>query len=295
MRTLAELTAGTPLFMADLATIDTSDRLRPVTPQNAQLTAASMSETGQIAPIVVRVHPSGNGLKLIAGGRRCAAATILGWEQIAAVLVECSDDEARMIEVDENLAREELSPLDRAFFLAERKRVYELLNPEAGHGKAKKPKTEKGKVANLATFARFSKDAARSTGLSERTIQRACELAGALTPDAVSLIRGTKVADNQAQLQALAALDPADQLKVAREIAEGRASNLAKARVTAGMVPEGGAVREEDRPLVKLEALLARLTPSQLRGAKVMIDAKIAALDAAQAPKPAKAKKGGAA
>lgn len=295
MRTLAELTAGSPLFMADLATIDTSDRLRPVTPQNAQLTAASMSETGQIAPIVVRVHPTGNGLKLIAGGRRCAAAAILGWEQIAAVLVECSDDEARMIEVDENLAREELSPLDRAFFLAERKRVYELLNPESGHGKAKRPKTEKDKVANIATFTRFSKDAAKTTGLSERTIQLACALASALSPEAVALIRGTKLADNQAQLQALAALDPADQVKVAHEIAEGRASNLAKARVTAGMLPEGGAVREEDRPLVKLEALLARLTPSQLRGAKVMIDAKIAALDAAQQSKPSKPRKGGAA
>lgn len=292
MRSLAELTARSPLFMADLTTIDTSDRLRPVTSEHAQLTAASMNETGQIAPIVVRVNPTGNGLKLIAGGRRCAAAVILGWEQIAAVMVECSDDEARMIEVDENLAREELSPLDRACFLAERKRVYELLNPEAGHGKAKKPKTEKGKVANLATFARFSKDAARSTGLSERTIQRACELAGALNPQAVALIRSTKLADNQAQLQALAALDPADQVKVAREIAGGRAANLAKARVSAGMVPEGGAVRPADQLLVKLEALLARLTPSQLRDAKAMIDTKVAALGTA---KPTKAKKGEAA
>ncbi|MDP3408233.1 ParB N-terminal domain-containing protein [Bosea sp. (in: a-proteobacteria)] len=293
MNLLAALTAGSPLFMAELATIDVSDRLRPVTPENAQLTAASISEIGQIQPIVVRVHPSGNGLKLVAGGRRCAATALLEREHIAAVLVECSDDEARMIEIDENLAREELSPLDRAFFLAERKRVYETLNPDAGHGKAKKPKTEKGKVANIATFARFSKDAARATGLSERSVQLACSLAAALSPDAVALIRGTKLADNQAQLQALAALDPADQVTVAREIAEGRASNVAKARVSAGFVPAGGAVRAEDGPLVKLEALLARMSPGQLRDALVMVQAKVAAADAAQ--KPARAKKGGAA
>lgn len=278
MNLLAALTAGSPLFMAELATIDVSDRLRPVTPENAQLTAASISEIGQIQPIVVRVHPSGNGLKLVAGGRRCAATALLEREHIAAVLVECSDDEARMIEIDENLAREELSPLDRAFFLAERKRVYETLNPDAGHGKAKKPKTEKGKVANIATFARFSKDAARATGLSERSVQLACSLAAALSPEAVALIRGTKLADNQAQLQALAALDPADQVTVAREIAEGRASNVAKARVSAGFVPAGGAVREEDHPLAKLEPAILRLSLAQLHGLAAMVAARIKAL-----------------
>lgn len=288
MNLLAALTAGSPLFMAELATIDVSNRLRPVSPENAQLTAASISEIGQIQPIVVRVHPSGNGLKLVAGGRRCAATALLEREHIAAVLVECTDDEARMIEIDENLAREELNPLDRAFFLAERKRVYEALNPDAAHGKARKPKTEKGKVANMATFARFSKDAARSTGLSERTVQRACELAASLSPEAVALIRGTKLADNQAQLQALAALDPAEQVTAAREVAEGRASNVAKARVSAGLVPAGGAVRPEDQPLVKLEALLARMSPGQLRDALAMVQAKVAAADAAQKPKASK-------
>jgi len=283
------------MFLADLATIDTSDRLRPVTPENAQLTAASISEIGQIQPIVVRVHPNGNGLKLIAGGRRCAATAILGREQIGAVLVECTDDEARMIEIDENLAREELSPLDRAFFLAERKRVYEAMNPETVHGKAKKPKrptSEKDKVANIATFARFSKDAAKSTGLSERTVQLACALASALSPEAVALIRSTKIADNQAQLQALAALDPEQQLTVAGLIAANAASNVAKACVVAGFVPEGGAVRAVDTPLMRIEPMLLRMSLSELQTLSGMVAARIAA--ATPPAKPARAKKGGA-
>ncbi|WNJ89133.1 ParB/RepB/Spo0J family partition protein [Bosea sp. 685] len=290
MDLLAAVTAGSPMFLADLAVIDTSDRLRPVTSENAQLTAASMSETGQIAPIVVRVHPTGNGLKLIAGGRRCAGAAILGWEQIAAVLVECTDDEARLIEIDENLAREELNPLDRAYFLAERKRVYEALNPEAGHGKAKKPKTEKGKVANLATFLSFAKDAAKQTGLAPRTIRLACQLANSLSPDAVALIRGKDIARNQSQLQALAALEPSDQVKVAREIAEGRAANFAKARVSAGMVPAGGVVRAVETPLMKMEPIVFRMSLSELQALYGMVGGRIAALT--PAPKPAKVKKG---
>ncbi|WP_197280765.1 hypothetical protein [Bosea vaviloviae] len=52
-------------------------------------------------------------------------------------------------------------------------------------------------------------------------------------------------------------------------------------------------MREEDRPLVKLEALLARLTPGQLRDALAMVQAKVTAAEAGA--KPARAKKGGAA
>lgn len=284
MSLLAHLTAGSPVILASVSAIDATGRLRPVDPAHAQMIAASMNESGLIQPIVVRADASGNGLKLVVGGHRLCGAEINGWDEIAAILIECSDDEARQIEIDENLARKELTALERAEFLAERKRVYETLHPEVAHGKARRPKTDKQKVANFATFSRFSKDAAKATGLSERSVQLACALAASLSPEAVALIRGTKLADNQAQLQALAALDPAEQVTAAREVAQGRASNVAKARVSAGLVP-AGAVRPEDGPLVKLEALLARMTPGQLRDALAMVQAKVAAADAAQKPK----------
>ncbi|PZR84158.1 MAG: hypothetical protein DI537_33595 [Stutzerimonas stutzeri] len=294
MSLLATLTAGSPVFLANVTAIDATGRLRPVDVAHAKMIAASMSEVGLIQPVVVRTDSTGNGLKLVVGGHRLYGAGILDWEEIPAILIEATDDEARQIEIDENLARKELTILERAEFLAERKRVYETLHPEAAHGKARRPKTEKGKVANLATFARFSKDAAKSTGLGERTIQRSVELAGKLSPEAVALIRGTKVADNQAQLQALAEMAPEQQLIVAGLIAANAAGNIAKARVVAGFVPAGGAVREADRALAKLEALLGRQwSLDQLRAAKAMIEMRIAAAEAAQ--KPARAKKGGAA
>ncbi|CAM5764603.1 ParB/RepB/Spo0J family partition protein [Bosea minatitlanensis] len=293
MSLLATLTAGSPVFLAAVAAIDATGRLRPVDEAHAQLIATSMNESGLIQPVVVRIDASGNGLKLVVGGHRLRGANILSWEEIPAILIECSDDEARQIEIDENLARKELTALERAEFLAERKRVYETLHPEAAHGKAKKPKTEKGKVANLATFARFSKDAANSTGLSERTIRRACELAGRLSPDAIAAIRGTKVADNQAQLQALAELEPEQQKIVAGLIAAKAAGNVAKARIVAGFVPEGGAVREADRPLARIEPMLMRMSVADLTTLIAMAQAQIAAKT--PPAKPAGAKKGGAA
>lgn len=292
MSLLTNLTAGSPVILASVSAIDATGRLRPVDRSHAQMIAASMNESGLIQPIVVRADASGNGLKLVVGGHRLCGAEINGWDEIAAILIECSDDEARQIEIDENLARKELTALERAEFLAERKRIYETLHPEAANGKAKKPKTEKGKVANLATFARFSKDAAKSTGLGERTVQRACELAASLSPEAIALIRGTKLADNQAQLQALAALAPADQVTVAGLIKASAAPNVAKARAIAGLVPEGSAVREDDRLLVELDAKIRRLTLSQAQAVVVMAQSRIATLTP---PKAEKAKKGGAA
>lgn len=292
MSLLSTLTAGSPVFLASVAAIDATGRLRPVDEAHAQLIAASMNESSLIQPVVVRTDGSGNGLKLVVGAHRLRGAAILGWDEIPAILIEATDDEARQIEIDENLARKELTALERAEFLAERKRVYETLHPETAHGKAKKPKTEKGKVANLATFARFSKDAAKSTGLGERTVRRSVELAGRLSPEAVALIRGTKVADNQAQLQALAELEPEHQVTVAGLIAANAAGNVAKARVIAGYVPEGGAVREADRPLARIEPMLARMSLADLQALAAMVAARITALT--PPAKPARAKKGGA-
>jgi len=293
MSLLASLTAGSPVFLASLAAIDATGRLRPVDEAHAQMIAASMNESGLIQPVVVRADVSGNGLKLVVGGHRLRGAAILGWDEIPAILIEATDDEARQIEIDENLARKELTALERAEFLAERKRVYETLHPETVNGKAKKPKTEKGKVANLATFARFSKDAAKSTGLGERTIQRSVELAGKLSPDAVALIRGTKVADNQAQLQALAELEPEQQAIVAGLIAAKAAGTIAKARVVAGLVPEGGAVREAERFLARIAPMLPRMSALDL---ETLIDMAKAELAGRRKPaKPARVQKGDAA
>lgn len=293
MNLLSSLAAASPLFLADIASIDASDRLRPVDEAHARWIAVSMNEGGLIEPIIVRLHPTGNGLKLVAGAHRLRGGQINGDTQIAAIMIEATDDEARQIEIDENLARRELTALERAEFLAERKRTYERLHPEAAHGKAKKPRkgAASAKDANFASFAAFAKDAAKQVGLSVRAVQLATQIAAGLSPDAVALIRGTKIADNQAQLQALAALDPADQVKVAREIAEGRAANLAKAKVSAGMVPEGGAVREDDQPLAKLEPIVFRLSRQQLLDLRTLIDNRLAAMEPA---KPARAKKGGA-
>jgi len=157
--------------------------------------------------------------------------------------------------------------------------IFERENPGARNGGDRKSRKyiEKNQFANLANWSEFSKEASRRTGVSARTIYRARDLAAKLSRDAIDIIRGTPLADNQSQLQALADLPAEEQLTVARAVAQGKAPNVAKARVVAGLVPAGGAVREEDGPLVKLEAQIMRLSLQQLRALRELVDRRIVA------------------
>lgn len=180
-----------------LDVIDADDRLREISEPHAQVMAVSFEERGQRQPIeVVR---RGNRFRLVFGAHRLRAAQILAWETVNAIIVEADDAELRLREIDENLIRQELTALDRARFLHERKRLYEAMNPGTGRGGDRRS----DQSAKLAVWS-FSADIAEKTGLSERTIQRAVELATKLSPDVMAKVRHTPLANNQAALETLA-------------------------------------------------------------------------------------------
>lgn len=279
----------------EIAAIDVADRLRLVDRSHVEMIAASVAETYLHQAIAVASTPgAGNRYVLVDGEHRLEAHKLLGRTTIKAVVRDLTPAERAKHEIHANLIRNELDALDRTIFVGRLADIFEAENADAKNGGDRKSKKwrQKNQFANLANWSAFSKEAARRTGLSTRSIDRTREIYAKLTPEAVALIRGTKLADNQAQLQALAALEPTEQVKAAREVAEGRAANVAKARVSAGLVP-ADAVRAEDQPLTKLQALLARMTPGHLREALAMVQAKLDMVDAAA--KPARAKKGGAA
>lgn len=225
---------GKPMFgeitAIALDQIDATDRLRPVDPAHVEAIAASIAQSGLHAPIILR--PEGNRYRLVAGAHRLEACRSLAWSSIDAIIENVGDDEARLIEIDENLMRRELSALDRAIFLAERKAIHDALYPETvQRGRRKKELSQ-----TLRQFGeRFSKHAAKRTGLSERVVQMSLELAGKLSPEARDLLRLTDLADNQAQLVALAAEEPEKQVAIARAIAEGKATSPKAARLALGL------------------------------------------------------------
>ncbi len=196
-------TASTRIKLAD---IDQSGRLRPVDQDQALLIASSMDAIGLKTPIQVRPAPKNakRPFLLVIGGHRCAAAALLGWDEIDAHVVDMTADEARMQEVDENLYRADLTALDRAVFLAEKKRLFEKLHPETKHGGDRRS----DQVAIFGDLIpRFSDEVAERLGYSERTIQRTLQRAK-LPADIRARIAGTPLADNGSELDALLKLEP---------------------------------------------------------------------------------------
>ncbi|MBY6243922.1 ParB N-terminal domain-containing protein [Methylosinus sp. Sm6] len=228
--------------------IDASNRLRPINPPHVELIAASIELQGLSQPIVVRPRSpeEGEGLPyiLVVGGHREAALRSIGWKELTVdkhVLIRDLDPlEARLVEIDENIARHELNALDRALFLLERKEVYEQKRMSAlGRGGDRKSTKFREKI-NSQSFRidfseRFTEDAANRTGYSERAIQQAIAFARRLDAEAIAAIRGTPLERNQSELIQLAEETPEQQRALATLIKSGEAKTIGQAKIAAGL------------------------------------------------------------
>lgn len=190
-------------------------RLRAVEEEHALAIAQSIVEHGLLNPITVRATPAANKGKtpftLVAGAHRTRAEVINDQVEIDAMVVDADQAEGQLVEIVENLFRNDLSVIDRAIFLQTYRDVW-----EAKHGKV-----EPGRPSNRANLAQlleteaetggFSMHVADRMGLSRRSFFRLNAIAKNLTPQLRETLRGTPVADNQSELLKLSKLEPAKQ------------------------------------------------------------------------------------
>lgn len=229
------------------------DRLRAADPAAVEAKRISMRESGQISPILVRPAPGQTGWYiLVAGLHRLEAATAEGWAGIRADVRQLTDDQARLIEVDENLISKGLTPLERAIFVDVRLQVWARLHPERiGSEKLGQvdpisgtPVLRRGRPANSEKFAEFlgdtppsmgfSAETAEDLGLSEKTVKRALTIARGLSADVRAKVSGTKIAKNEGLLRQLAGVaDKGEQLRVAEALASEKAKSFPDALVIA--------------------------------------------------------------
>jgi ParB family chromosome partitioning protein len=250
-----EVKNAAPEGKVEIARIEVRDemRLRPVSEAGVQSVMSSIEELGLMKdPIHLRLKRGLKGaedrLVLIAGAHRLEAATRLGWTEVPARVWECSDDWARLMEVDDNLAGSELSPLDMAVFLAERKRLYEALHPETKAGVAG-GKVIPGKkiTTDMMSVASFAVATAEKFGMSDRHVRRMIHAGGFLAPHEVSELRGAPRPVSLADLQQIAKLsDAAERGRVVRLLHDGHARSAAVAIKAARGVPERARRDPED-------------------------------------------------
>lgn len=239
-----------------LTEIIVADRLRETDEAQVELLAENMAQRGLRNPIEVR--PLGDGrFELVAGMHRLTAARRLGWTTIAAHVVAIETQaEARLLEIEENLVRHDLTELDRAVFLAEWKALYTEQSGARGRGRPSKKIRQESSQLPL-PFGEAVKDRLR---LSARSVNAAVKRATSI-PEAVrKAISGTWIADHAAQLDALAKLDAATQMRVARALTapEHPAKNVAAALRL---------VRGDREPVVDVDAQQFRALQSAWRKA----------------------------
>ncbi|WP_296639130.1 ParB/RepB/Spo0J family partition protein [Roseinatronobacter sp.] len=213
-----------------VADIEVSNRLRPVSEAGVESIMASIQETGVMKDAVHLRQKKGGKLVLIAGGHRLEAAKRLGWVEIEAkVWADVTDDWARLMEIDDNIAGAELSPLDTALFLAARKRIYEKLHPEATRGGDRRSpnftdQTEPNSVC-------FVKATSEKFGLTERQIYKIVAAGGRLGPRDISLLRQAPKPVTLKDLTEISKIsETVERYDVVAALSEGRAKSVADAR-----------------------------------------------------------------
>lgn len=248
------------------------DRVRLLNPARVMQLADSIDDQDLIHPITVRPDATETGYVLVSGGHRLAAAKVLGWKTIPANVRKLTDEEALQIEVEENLLREDLPALDRALHLAARKSSYEAEFPETKHGH-----NRVDNVVNSPRPRRFTAKMADELGVGERDIQRAIEIANAITPDLHAEIHGTPLADNQAQLLKLAARPPEDRAALVRTMKDRGVYKVEAARRLQAGIEEPAPLPLEEAWQRKMRALWAGGKKAWQRRFLLAIDAQFAA------------------
>ncbi len=80
--------------------------------------ALSIQESGIIQPLIVRPHPT-EGFEIIAGERRYRAAHAAGLREVPVIVRDWTDTEASVAALVENIQREDLDPLEKAWAFSE--------------------------------------------------------------------------------------------------------------------------------------------------------------------------------
>lgn len=267
------------LMSLALDAIEVPERLRSVNADHAGMLAADMRLRGLLQPVVVRGPlPTKAGTPgrwvLLAGAHRLEAARLLGWAEIPAVAADVADGgwgapggatgssppAHELVEIAENLFRNDLSALERAVYVVRYRAAWEVKHGRKGRGGDRRSaafraadgskshdetlKSGTGKALNRignfkvptwhfeteaeiddqlarAGLAGFAEHVADRIGLSRRGIMRAQQLIRGLHPELVKRLMGTAVADNQALLIRVSRVPVEDQAGAVASIDAG--------------------------------------------------------------------------
>ena len=213
------------LIRAKISEINVGQRARPVDEDHAQAIAASMAERGLINPITLRRTPNANNgltpLTLVAGGHRLRGGQINKWDEIDALVVGADAIEAQLLELSENLYRNELSALDRAIFVLKYRELWEEKHGKI-NSKGGRPKKQDHDDPVFCGGRDLSEQVQERLGFGPATYKRVTRIGQNLHPELRAALRGTGGDDDQSLLLKLAKKGPSEQAAIAATLRETR-------------------------------------------------------------------------
>jgi len=193
-----------------------------------EMLMASIERRGLLSP--VRLRQTTNAL--VCGLHRVIAHERLDRLEIPAIFCEGSDADIELDEIEENLARKELTVLERARQELRQKELYETLHPEAKRGVAG-ARARHGVQAKALSFA----DAQAKAGDGKRMHQQRVQIAESIGADADRLV-DHPIANNHTQLLELARVPDAVRALAVDLLATGRANSVRAAVAQLGTEPK---------------------------------------------------------
>ncbi|KJS43525.1 MAG: hypothetical protein VR71_10025 [Roseovarius sp. BRH_c41] len=250
-----------------VAEIVIEDRLRPVDEVGISAILMTIDEGGSTTdPIDVRrVRRKGTVVyRLIDGAHRIEVAKRLGNVTILASVYDGTDADARLMEIERNLARAEMKPIDRAVFLLEYKEAYEKKHPEARAAIGEALVAKRWDTTGTMPVVSFAVKVGQMTGQDESTVRRQIRAVKALEADEV---RAIQLAPQYLGYKDIAEIgkisDPGERSEVMKALSSGEAKTVNAAR-KAYRVARG----EAPAPASPKDATLSRLLDAWDRAGK---------------------------
>jgi hypothetical protein len=214
---MLELKSG-KVNISDIIVGDRKRELGDITPL-----ARSINEIGLLNPITTLKDGT-----LVAGYHRLEACKSLGWTQIDVIVVELSELDAELAEIDENLIRNDLHWFDRDKQLARRKEIYEIKHPTTKHGGDRKSDEAKSNGNNFHLIPSFTEDTSAKIGVTDRTIRSSIQRANTFTEEQGEVFK--RAAIPQTDATKLARLEEPQRNAVIKTIADGKAKDIKEAK-----------------------------------------------------------------
>lgn len=262
----------------DIDLIDVGERLRDVDQDKVDAIKVSILELGLRTPLTLRVLPPAEDsddsrLGLVAGAHRLEAVRQLGKQTVDAIIVTMTDLDAELWEIDENLCRAELTPADRAVFVARRKDLYEIKYPQSALGNNQHTRVRKICEPSSVDISphRFTFVTAQIAGISERAVQLDAERGEKIGRDVLQALRMTDL-DSGTYLDRLKKVPREKQLETVQRDLERKSVGHAIGTKSASKEERGDDLYETPieavRTLLGLESFaLNVLEPSVGKGA----------------------------